>query len=86
MDAEVLAATRLLAEMLLLSLKTEKKKKKRVWTRTWIKRSQLGCSATLTKEIVVEDHESYHNHLRMTSGQFNFLLERILSSWTVFYA
>ena len=38
------------------------------------KRSQLGCSATLMKEIVVEDPKSYHNHLRMTSGQFNFSL------------
>ena len=72
MDAEVLAATRVVAEMLLLSLK-----KKKVWTRTWInRRSQLGCSATLMKDIV---NESYHNHLKMTSGQFNFLLERILS-------
>ena len=80
MDAEVLAATRVMAEMLLLGLKTEKNKKKRVWARTWIKRiSQLGCSATLMEEIVVEDPKSYHNHLRMTSGQFNYLLERILS-------
>ena len=79
MDAEVLAATTVVAEMLLLSLKTEKKKKK-VLTRTWIKRrSQIGCSATLMKYIVVEDPKSYHNHLRMTSGEFNFLLERILS-------
>ena len=73
MDAKVLATTRVVAGMLLLSLKTEKRRRNESWTRTWIKRrSQLGCSATLMKEIVVEDPKSYH-HLRMTSGQIRFL-------------
>jgi hypothetical protein len=78
MDVQVVAAAKIVAEMLLLCLKVEHNRKKHVWTWEWKKRrSQSGDSVILLKEIVVEDPKSYFNHSRLTSKQFGFLLSRV---------
>jgi hypothetical protein len=73
----VIAAANVLVEILRQRTHRERNKRK-CWVHEWIKRREmLGASNTLLKELHVEDHASYCNHLRVTSSQFTFLLRKI---------
>ncbi|KAG8304154.1 hypothetical protein J6590_101138 [Homalodisca vitripennis] len=55
-----------------------KRKKRRWWLRSWIlRRSDLGASARLFKELELEDPSSYANILRMSVPNFKELLELV---------
>lgn len=52
--------------------------KKRSWVRDWIRRrNNLGASATLMKELSMEDPKSYHNIMRLSILKFDELLELV---------
>lgn len=60
--------------------KLERKKniKKRVWVRDWIRRrSTLGVSERLLKEISIEDPDSYRNFMRLSYQKFQELLRLV---------
>ena len=55
-----------IAKNLIVKLKHKKNRKKRVWIRDWIRRrSILGGSERLLKEISTEDPNSYRNFMRL---------------------
>lgn len=78
----LLTGIQAVADMLIHELEMEKnkisKRKKRVWTRDWIlRRSILGASNNFLREVEIEDENTYKNHLRLNSIQFNHLLELV---------
>lgn len=73
----------LIEELREIQKKYRKSRKRRVWTREWIKRrDNLGASTVLLREIANEDPSTYKNHLRMSIGLFEELLEKIKGSVT----
>ncbi|KAA0722998.1 hypothetical protein E1301_Tti019038 [Triplophysa tibetana] len=65
------------AVAILCSDTKQKKKKKRVWMRTWLgRRGQLGLSV-LQRELELEDRSGFKELLRKTSDEFDILLERV---------
>lgn len=61
-------------------IEKEKKRKKRLWIREWIRRrDQLGASSLLLKELADEDVKEYRMCIRMTPRQFDILLAMIAS-------
>lgn len=57
------------------------RRKRRFWVRQWIlRRNRLGASATLLKELALEDKEGYKNHLRMSEEKFDELLSKVQNS------
>lgn len=66
----------------LLSLKKNKKRKRKKWVRKWVARQNvLGASNTLLTELREEDQIGYNNFMRMSDGHFNILLGKIEYSW-----
>lgn len=69
-----------LADLLIYELNQLQHKKNAVLDecgliREWIKRRNLfGASATFLKEVELEDPETFRNHLRLTTNQFQELL------------
>ncbi|CAG5050357.1 unnamed protein product [Parnassius apollo] len=53
-------------------------KPKRMWERQWIsRRSMLGGSSLLLKELAIEDLKEYRDSMRMTEESFNWLLNKV---------
>nr|XP_022911187.1 protein ALP1-like [Onthophagus taurus] len=56
-------------------------KRKRKWVREWIsRRDKLGASCTLLKELAEEDSTAYRNSLRISTTNFNKLLQMVEDS------
>lgn len=56
----------------------ELNKKKKVWTRKWLlRRSTLGSSNVILKELYLEDPTEYRRCLRMTPQNFEVLLNLV---------
>ncbi|CAH2093727.1 unnamed protein product [Euphydryas editha] len=50
----------------------------RIWERQWIsRRSMLGGSSLLLKELAIEDLKEYRDSMRMTEESFNWLLNKV---------
>lgn len=60
-------------------LATIKRKKRRsCWVRKWIgRRSQLGFSNTIVKELTIEDSAEFRGMFRMDVNSFKYLLDKI---------
>lgn len=59
-------------------LQKKKRKNRKMWVRQWIgRRSQLGASNILLRELINEDPASYFNFLRMDADMFKWLLEKV---------
>lgn len=53
-------------------------KRNRLWTRQWIlRRDKRGHSALLLKELAIEDPGEYRVTMRMSTAQFDNLLEKV---------
>jgi hypothetical protein len=49
-----------------------------MWVRKWIScREEKGAATNLCRELEVEDPKEYRNFFRLTSEEFNFLLNRV---------
>lgn len=77
-----LEGVRVVADMLINELEMQKeerkKKKRKIWTRNWIrKRQALGASSNFLTEVAGEDKVTFKNHLRITAEQFEQLLESV---------
>lgn len=67
-----------IANNLIAMLERKKTRKKRVWIRDWIRRrSTLGVSELLLKEISTEDPDSYRNFMRLSVEKFQELLNLV---------
>ena len=56
----------------------KRNRKRSCWTKEWLKRrSSLGASSTLLREISIEDEGAYKNYLRLTTKQFQWLLQEV---------
>ncbi|KAJ8915430.1 hypothetical protein NQ315_003191 [Exocentrus adspersus] len=52
--------------------------KKRVWVREWIrKRNRCGFVHNLLQELRLGDAKVYKNFLRMSTNDFDYLLEKV---------
>lgn len=79
MDA-VLAIANVIVELADLEEKTRKKQKSQ-WVRKWIlRRQKLGASATLLKELALEDIPSFCNFFRIDEDMFTELLNKVSES------
>ncbi|KAI4468039.1 dna-directed rna polymerases i ii and iii subunit rpabc2 [Holotrichia oblita] len=81
--AVIRAAVKVFVIEIAKNLIKKQKKKKRLWVKDWIRRrNMLGASATLLKEIVSEDPESYKNFMRLSPEKFEELLKMVESKLT----
>jgi hypothetical protein len=49
-----------------------------MWVRKWISyREEKGVATNMCRELEVEDPKEYRNFFRITSEEFNFLLNRV---------
>jgi len=72
------AAGLLLVGEILKKIASEHTKRKRKWIRKWVsRRSTLGASSTLLKELRGEDPTSFLNFLRMDTEMFDSLFEKV---------
>jgi hypothetical protein len=56
----------------------KKKRRRRMWVRKWISYcEEKGAPSNLCCELEVEDPKGYRNFFRITSEEFNFLLNRV---------
>ena len=70
--------SRVLYGEILEILEEEVHKEKRIWVREWIKRrDERGASASLLRELYVEDHNEYRACLRMSPRVFDLLLDAV---------
>ena len=69
MDARKLLASYI--SLAILRRRNKKKKRKRaIWTRSWLKRSNRGVYRQLLEEFWLEDPENYRRYLRMDTSTF----------------
>lgn len=48
------------------------------WVRDWVfRRNESGCYLNLLKELEIEDRNSFKNFMRMSSEDFNYLLNMV---------
>jgi hypothetical protein len=74
---EAVVVCQLLANDLKSNLE-KKKRRRRMWVRKWISyREEKGAATNLCRELEVEDPKQYRNFFRITSEEFNFLLNRV---------
>ena len=53
-------------------------KKKCMWVREWIgRRDKLGSSATLLRELAIDDFQSYRNIMRLAITKFQVFLDLV---------
>ncbi|KAJ8926365.1 hypothetical protein NQ314_021278 [Rhamnusium bicolor] len=72
-----------IANNVIAMLERKKNRKKRVWIRDWIRRrSTLGVSELLLKEISTEDPDSYRNFMRLSVEKFQELLKIVTPKLT----
>ncbi|KAI4469801.1 hypothetical protein MML48_1g12284 [Holotrichia oblita] len=79
MATVIRAGIAIVADLLIYELNQLQHKKnrrrRRMWIREWIKRRDVfGASATFLREVELEDPETFRNHLRLTTNQFQELL------------
>jgi hypothetical protein len=73
----VVVVCKLLANDLKSNLE-KKKRRRRIWVRKWISCSEeKGAATNLCRELEVEDPKVCRNFFRLTSEEFNFLLNRV---------
>jgi hypothetical protein len=49
-----------------------------MWVRKWIRyREEKGAATNLRRELEVGDPKEYRNFFRITSEEFNFVLNRV---------
>lgn len=59
-------------------IEARKKYRTRPWVKPWIaRRDVIGAATTLLREWAEDDPEQFHNHLRMTESQFDFLVHEV---------
>ena len=69
MDARKLLASYI--SLAILRRRNKKKKRKRaIWSRSWLKRSDRGVYRQLLEELRLEDPENYRRYLRMDTSTF----------------
>lgn len=65
---------------ILLKRKQKNRRRKRIWTRTWIlRRESEDITRKLISELRSEDPQAFKEMFRMTGDQFDFILEKIRS-------
>lgn len=77
---KVSAVTAVIAIATAISVRKAKRKRaaKRLWTREWVKkREEYGACHTLMNELALSDLAGFKNYTRMSSNDFEFLLEKI---------
>ncbi|KAI4455634.1 hypothetical protein MML48_9g00001209 [Holotrichia oblita] len=82
MATVIRAGIAIVADLLIYELNQLQHKKnrrrRRMWIREWIKRRDVfGASATFLREVELEDPETFRNHLRLTTNQFQELLSAV---------
>jgi hypothetical protein len=76
-NAAVVVVCQLLASDLKSNL-DKKKRRRKMWVRKWISyREEKGAATNLCRGLEVDDPKEYRNFFRITSEEFNFLLNRV---------
>ena len=61
-----------------VALVNERRKKRSIWTKKWLKRRALrGSYAMIFRELKAEDSNSFLKYLRMEPAIFNFILNKV---------
>ncbi|XP_036000776.1 uncharacterized protein LOC105922503 [Fundulus heteroclitus] len=55
----------------------KKKRRRRIWTKTWLSKRGYSGLSVLQKELEVDDMEGFRELLRMSFEDFSYLLERV---------